>query len=142
MRSIWCFIGASNELGQFESGLTAHWFGGTAVVLGGMGGRCWSRRVGLMFPHLRMRSADDGAGLSRVAIQPQSFCCRVRSSLRNSQTSPAVQRERSTSGDNLRIRLCSFVILPGPRRWLVGLCRGGNGQGGFDRWGDFVGVGQ
>ena len=32
------FIGASNELGQFESGLTAHWFGTVpAVVLGGVG---------------------------------------------------------------------------------------------------------
>jgi len=32
------FIGASNELGQFESGLTAHWFGTVpAVVLGGIG---------------------------------------------------------------------------------------------------------
>ena len=29
------FIGASNELGQFESGLTAHWFGTVpSVVLG------------------------------------------------------------------------------------------------------------
>ena len=32
------FIGTSNELGQFESGLTAHWFGTVpAVVLGGVG---------------------------------------------------------------------------------------------------------
>ena len=32
------FIGTSNELGQFESGLTAHWFGTVpAVVLGGAG---------------------------------------------------------------------------------------------------------
>src|SRR5579862_8310449 len=32
------FIGVSNELGQFESGLTAHWFGTVpAVVLGGIG---------------------------------------------------------------------------------------------------------
>lgn len=32
------FIGASNELGQFESGVTAHWFGTVpAVVLGGAG---------------------------------------------------------------------------------------------------------
>ena len=34
----WLFIGASNELGEFESGLTAHWFGAVrAVVLGGIG---------------------------------------------------------------------------------------------------------
>ncbi len=32
------FIGASNQLGEFESGVTAHWFGTVpAVVLGGMG---------------------------------------------------------------------------------------------------------
>lgn len=32
------FIGVSNELGEFESGLTAHWFGTVpAVVLGGVG---------------------------------------------------------------------------------------------------------
>ena len=33
------FIGASNEIGQFESGLTAQWFGAVpAVVLGYSGG--------------------------------------------------------------------------------------------------------
>ncbi|WP_348945198.1 MFS transporter [Chitinibacter sp. FCG-7] len=32
------FIGASNQLGEFESGVTAHWFGAqAAVVLGGVG---------------------------------------------------------------------------------------------------------
>lgn len=32
------FIGASNEFGQFESGVTAHWFGAVrATVLGGIG---------------------------------------------------------------------------------------------------------
>jgi hypothetical protein len=32
------FIGASNELGEFESGLTAAWFGTVAsVVIGGLG---------------------------------------------------------------------------------------------------------
>ena len=32
------FIGASNEVGQFESGITAQWFGTVpAVVLGGAG---------------------------------------------------------------------------------------------------------
>jgi MFS family permease len=32
------FIGVSNEFGEFESGLTAHWFGTVpAVVLGGIG---------------------------------------------------------------------------------------------------------
>jgi hypothetical protein len=32
------FIGASNELGEFESGITAAWFGTIpAVVIGGLG---------------------------------------------------------------------------------------------------------
>jgi len=32
------FIGASNELGEFESGVTAHWFGTVpAVIIGGIG---------------------------------------------------------------------------------------------------------
>ena|ERR1035437_7903756 len=32
------FIGASNEIGQFESGLTAQWFGAVpAVIMGGIG---------------------------------------------------------------------------------------------------------
>lgn len=48
------FIGASNELGQFESGMTAHWFGTVpAVVLGGVGTllvvAIWTWR----FPELR-----------------------------------------------------------------------------------------
>ncbi len=34
----WLFIGASNEFGEFESGLTAHWWGAVrAVVVGGVG---------------------------------------------------------------------------------------------------------
>jgi hypothetical protein len=48
------FIGASNQLGEFESGLTAHWFGTVpAVVLGGVGTlviiAIWAWR----FPELR-----------------------------------------------------------------------------------------
>jgi MFS family permease len=48
------FIGASNEVGQFESGLTAQWFGAVpAVVIGGIGTMLvvvlWAR----WFPALR-----------------------------------------------------------------------------------------
>ncbi|HWC19374.1 MAG TPA: MFS transporter [Terriglobales bacterium] len=48
------FIGASNELGQFESGITAQWFGAVpAVILGGIGTLVvvglWAR----IFPQLR-----------------------------------------------------------------------------------------
>jgi MFS family permease len=48
------FIGASNELGQFESGLTAHWFGTVpAVVLGGVGTLVVIAAWTWLFPDLR-----------------------------------------------------------------------------------------
>src|SRR5207247_11433096 len=48
------FIGASNELGEFESGLTAHWFGTIpAVVLGGMGTLVVVALWAWLFPDLR-----------------------------------------------------------------------------------------
>ncbi|HZE27179.1 MAG TPA: MFS transporter [Terriglobales bacterium] len=48
------FIGASNELGEFESGLTAHWFGTVpAVVLGGVGTLVVIALWAWLFPDLR-----------------------------------------------------------------------------------------
>ncbi|HXH65705.1 MAG TPA: MFS transporter [Candidatus Limnocylindrales bacterium] len=48
------FIGASNELGEFESGLAAQWFGAVpAVVLGGIGAIVVTVLWALMFPELR-----------------------------------------------------------------------------------------
>ncbi len=48
------FIGVSNELGQFESGLTAHWFGTVpAVVLGGIGTLVVIAVWAWKFPELR-----------------------------------------------------------------------------------------
>jgi MFS family permease len=48
------FIGASNEFGQFESGLTAAWFGTVAaVVLGGAGAIAVTALWAWMFPELR-----------------------------------------------------------------------------------------
>jgi MFS family permease len=48
------FIGASNELGQFESGLTAQWFGTVpAVVLGGIGTLAVTALWAWTFPELR-----------------------------------------------------------------------------------------
>jgi MFS family permease len=48
------FIGASNELGEFESGLTASWFGTVpAVVIGGVGTLMVVGLWMLMFPELR-----------------------------------------------------------------------------------------
>jgi len=59
------FIGASNQLGEFESGVTAHWFGTVpAVILGGVGTlvviAIWAWR----FPELRR--ADQMAGFEET----------------------------------------------------------------------------
>lgn len=48
------FIGASNQLGEFESGVTAHWFGTVpAVILGGMGTLAIIALWAWLFPELR-----------------------------------------------------------------------------------------
>ena len=48
------FIGASNELGEFESGLTAHWFSTVpAVIIGGAGTLLVVGLWAWMFPELR-----------------------------------------------------------------------------------------
>jgi len=57
------FIGASNELGEFESGLTAAWFGTVpAVIVGGCAtllvAGAWSR----LFPELRLMDRFPGSG--------------------------------------------------------------------------------
>ena len=50
----WLFIGASNEFGEFESGLTAHWFGAVpAVVVGGVASLVVTGVSALLFPALR-----------------------------------------------------------------------------------------
>ena len=60
------FIGASNELGEFESGVTAAWFGVVpAVVLGGLGTLAvvglWAR----IFPQLRRVDSLEGERLAK-----------------------------------------------------------------------------
>jgi hypothetical protein len=57
------FIGASNELGEFESGVTAAWFGTVpAVIVGGCAtlavAGLWSR----LFPELARMDRFPGAG--------------------------------------------------------------------------------
>jgi hypothetical protein len=60
------FIGVSNELGEFESGLTAQWFGTVpAVVLGGVGTLVVIAVWAWLFPELR--KADQLTGL---AVEP------------------------------------------------------------------------
>lgn len=50
----WLFIGASNEFGEFESGLTAHWWGAVpAVVVGGIGSLIVTGVSAGIFPALR-----------------------------------------------------------------------------------------
>jgi len=50
----WLFIGASNEFGEFESGLTAHWWGAVrAVVIGGIGSLIVTGAASVLFPTLR-----------------------------------------------------------------------------------------
>jgi MFS family permease len=61
------FVGASNELGEFESGLTAHWFGTVpAVVIGGVGSLLITLLWGVFFPALR--NADE---LTPEALMPK-----------------------------------------------------------------------
>lgn len=58
------FIGASNELGQFESGLLAHALGPVpAVVLGGVGTCVVAGLWSLCFPALRRADRLDGTEL-------------------------------------------------------------------------------
>ena len=59
------FIGASNEIGQFESGITAQWFGAVpAVIMGGIGTLLVTALWALNFPELRrveqLTSVDRG----------------------------------------------------------------------------------
>ena len=50
----WLFLGASNELGEFESGLTAHWWGAVrAVVIGGVASMTITGLWAVFFPALR-----------------------------------------------------------------------------------------
>jgi len=50
------FIGASNEVGQFESGITAQWFGTMpAVLLGGLGTIAVVAAWAWLFPELRSK---------------------------------------------------------------------------------------
>jgi MFS family permease len=54
----WLFIGASNEFGEFESGLTAHWWGAVrAVVVGGIGSMVVTASAAGLFPQLRRADA-------------------------------------------------------------------------------------
>jgi MFS family permease len=54
----WLFIGASNEFGEFESGLTAQWWGAVrAVVIGGVASMVVTASAAGLFPQLRRVNA-------------------------------------------------------------------------------------
>ncbi len=60
----WLFLGASNEFGEYESGLTAHWFGAVrAVVFGGIASVCVTGMWSIFFPRLRKVDALDAEAL-------------------------------------------------------------------------------
>jgi MFS family permease len=66
----WLFLGASNELGEYESGLTAHWWGAVrAVVIGGIASMAVTGSWSIFFPALR--HADTLTADSLVAIEKQ-----------------------------------------------------------------------
>ena len=65
------FIGASNELGEFESGLTAQWWGAVrATVVGGVGALVVAGLWGALFPGLRQADELTSAALRRRSAEP------------------------------------------------------------------------
>jgi MFS family permease len=61
------FIGASNELGAFESGLTAQWWGAvTATILGGVGALAVAVIWASSFPGLRRIDKLDADSLRKL----------------------------------------------------------------------------
>ncbi|HTA78417.1 MAG TPA: MFS transporter [Terracidiphilus sp.] len=62
------FIGASNELGEFESGLTAQWLGAVrATIFGGIGSLAIAGFWSVLFPDLRKTDQLTSASLLRAA---------------------------------------------------------------------------
>jgi MFS family permease len=54
----WLFVGASNEFGEFESGVTAQWWGAVpAVVIGGIASMAVTASAAGLFPQLRRADA-------------------------------------------------------------------------------------
>ena len=65
------FIGASNELGEFESGLTAQWFGAVrAVIFGGIGSLLVAIIWSGLFPDLRRANQLTAAALRADNADP------------------------------------------------------------------------
>ena len=66
------FLGASNELGEFESGLTAHWWGAVrAVVIGGIGSLVVTGLWSALFPSLWRADTLTAESLMTADSQPE-----------------------------------------------------------------------
>jgi MFS family permease len=66
----WLFVGASNEFGGFESGVTAAWWGAVrAVVVGGVGSLIVTGLAGTLFPALRRADALSAESLMQSNMQ-------------------------------------------------------------------------
>jgi MFS family permease len=64
------FLGASNELGEFESGLTAQWWGAVrAVVIGGIGSLAVTGLWSILFPSLRQADQLTPEALLNVEVE-------------------------------------------------------------------------
>jgi len=67
------FVGASNELGEFESGVTAQWWGAVrAVVAGGLGALAVTGIWSVLFPSLRGIEQLTAESLLQEEEQPYS----------------------------------------------------------------------
>ena len=65
------FVGASNELGEFESGVTAQWWGAVrAVVAGGLGALAITGIWSALFPGLRDIAQLTEESLMQVEEEP------------------------------------------------------------------------
>jgi MFS family permease len=66
----WLFVGASNEFGEFESGLTASWWGAVpAVVVGGIGSLIVTATASVVFPRLRRADALSAEALLAADLE-------------------------------------------------------------------------
>ncbi len=71
------FVGASNELGEFESGLTAQWWGAVrAVVVGGIGSLAVTGLWSVLFPALR--NADELTAEALLNVEVEQAAQEVR----------------------------------------------------------------
>ena len=70
----WLFLGASNEFGEYESGLTAHWWGAVrAVVIGGAASMMVTGLWSVFFPALRHADKLTAEDLMEVERQFSSM---------------------------------------------------------------------